>query len=689
MTRKSILLFVVLLLLLIAGGAVGVWWYLHGPNEVASAELVPSDTIAFMEIPNGVDITSSYQTSQLKTLIGDPNLKSQIDTLLSEIGPKNVDLIQAFAPNLSGQSFIALTHLDISKPADLGLIAALKPKPGLNRFNDFVEKVKTTYPDMLKEGTTGTGNVEGIDYQWIQGNDAPYKVCVAQVDGWIITAWGENSLKDWIERYQKKATTPSLAQNADYQKSLARVGKSSMAVTYVDYHAFIDLLKKGMAMNPIIAATNQGLSNYLTKKLGAVGGFMIGSSFENGEIKDRFSILIPHQAQVDAGMVTTPCPFETLNFTGPDTHLYWGTSFDFQQYWKNLQEEMKTLGQGNPVAAAMGDPEAEIQKQLQPLGLDLHRNIIDALGSEFSVQVDWQEDAPYPEVGLFVKLKNPDDFRPTIDAIIKATKEATVATGVIREMSSNGRTFVSLKFASGSPITPTITKDGPYFGIFLSENQAVRSFQRDPTIDLTHNADFARQIGDKRNGASCLLFLDTPYLLDRSYRTAMPYLSLASMFSKDLAGMLKGKDLPTDLKWLTPMGPWSAVSIPDDAGATGYSVSGVGNQGIFLAAGLGVGMEFMQSSGMLANLTSALGAPAVPSLGATPPSVPVPDPNATNGVIPAAPAPDAAPAPATHAAPDATAPATPPPTPSAVTPAPAPSPDTNAPPTPTDPNKPQ
>jgi len=117
----------------------------------------------------------------------------------------------------------------------------------------------------------------------------------------------------------------------------------------------------------------------------------------------------------------------------------------------------------------------------------------------------------------------------------------------------------------------------------------------------------------------------------------MPYLSLAGMYNKDLAAMLKGKDLPADLTWLAPMGTWSCVITPDEEGIQGYSASGIGNQGIFLAGALGGTAGVMQTMGYFpkpnaAGQTTLLpGNPAPPPgpLGPTPPLAPTPSGNAS------------------------------------------------------------
>jgi hypothetical protein len=625
--RVLILLGVAFILLLLGLGA-GVWWWLFGANEVEAAELVPANTIAFATIPNAATVIEGYQTSQVKTLVDSPNAKPLQDAIINLIGPKNVDLLHTFLPNLSGQSFIAVTHFDYDHPEQIGFIAAMKPKAGLGDFGAFLEKLKTTWPDILKQGKTGKGTVAGVDYEWIQGPGAPDKICVAQVHGWIVTSWGEASLRDWIERFQKKATTPSLAENADYRKSLARVGDGPMTLVYINYHALVELLQKQMAK------TNPAAGDYLAKKLDAFGGAALATRFENGEIVDRFSFLIPRPAQLDSGMGIDPCLFDTLKFTGPDTRFYWASSVNWKQYYKNLKEQP---GPSSYLPATVNPMANDLLSFLQTWargeGLDAQHNIVDALGPEFSVQAEWSPDATYPEVGLFVKLDKPDDFKPTIAAIIESVRKTYATSAVIKEINSNGRNFAALEFVQSSPISPTITEDGPYLGVFLTENQAVRSFQRDATIGLPHNADFNRQVGDKRKGAAQVLFLDSPRLLDRAYGTAMPYLSLAGMFNKDLAAMLKGKDLPADLAWLAPMGAWSCVITPDEEGIQGYSVSGIGNQGIFLAGALGGTAGVMQTMGLFPKPNAAGGTPYLPGNPAPPPTPTqsTPADNQTNG----------------------------------------------------------
>jgi hypothetical protein len=634
-----------LFLFFIALFAAGVWWYLFGPNEVDSAELVPGNTLAFAEIPNGASIVEALQTSQLKKLLDSPNAKPLHDYLVSMVGQKNVDLFHSFLPNLSGQSFIAVTHFEYDKPEQVGLIAAMKPKSGLGDFETFLDKIKAAWPDVVKQGKTGHATVEDVDYEWIQGPGAADRICVAQLKGWIVTTWGEAALQDWIERFEKKSTTSSLAEDVSYRTSLSRVGDDPMTLVYVNYHALIGILQKQMAK------TNPALGDFIARKLDALGGGALATRFENGEIVDRFSFLIPRPAQLESGMGVDPCPFDTLKFTGPDTHFYWATSANWNQYYENIKEQ--SGANTDDAATAPANPMANnlttlAQNWVHSVHLDPHHNIIDALGPEVSLQVDWSQDTTWPEVGLFVKVDKPDDFKPTIDAIVESVRQTYIASAVIREVTSNGHHFATLKFVQPGIFTPTITEDGPYLGIFLTENQAVRSFSRTDTTGLLHNDDFNRQMGNARTGASQIAFLDSPYLLNRAYQTAMPYVSLLSMFNKDVAAQLKGRTLPPDLTWLAPVGTWSCAITPDGAGIQGYSVSGMGNQGIFLAAALAGANTFVPSLGFFSKPKPPAPVPPV-TTAATPPDTTAP---LTTGTVSATPT-------TTNA--NATAPAPPPP----------------------------
>jgi hypothetical protein len=575
---QALLIAAIAVVVLFVGAIGGIYYYLFGAPERTAAELLPANTIALATIPNGAALVEAYELSQAHALAASPGSKPLHDALVGMLGQKNVDLLHVFLPNLSGQSFIAVTQFDPDHPESMGIIAAMKPKAGMGDFGAFLDKLKESHPDEIRLCQTGKSNVAGHDYDWIQGPAMPNRICVAHIRGWIITAWGEASLQDWIERFENRSTTSSLADDADYRKALSRIGDNPMALAYMNYRGGVGAVQKRLAK------TNPALGDFLAGKLNDLGGAAVATCFENGEIVDRYALLMPRPSQLAAGLGADPCPFDTLKFTGRETRLYWAASINWKQCLENLKEEQRVIPPNSPVAPALG----ALEDWARGAELDVQRNLIDALGPEVSLQAEWSDEGDFPSVGLFVKVDKPDDFKPVINALIATAHQTYANSAVVKKISFGGRDFATLNFVPASPITPTVTEDGPYFGIFLTANQAVRSFQRETSMNLTHDDNFNRQIGDRRNGAQQIVFLDSPYMLKRAYPMALDYLTKAAATNGALAKAMKGQPWPADLGWLSPMGTWSCAVTPDESGLEACSVSGIGNQAIFLT-GLGVG----------------------------------------------------------------------------------------------------
>jgi hypothetical protein len=407
------------------------------------------------------------------------------------------------------------------------------------------------------------------------------------------------------------APSPNLAGTAAFQTAVQRTGANAEAFFYADTQALAHFYK-------ISTATTD-----------AAGAYAVGARFEDGDIVERYALALPRDAQGNLGLTSAPCPFDTLKFTGPDTRFYWGGCFDWPQVWKNLQAQ---AAQSPPTY--LGTLAANLQGWAQAHNLDVERNIIDPLGGEISAQVEWSDDSTYPDAGLFLKLDHPDDFKPFTSALVDWIRQGYENRAVVNEINSDSQNFATLKFLQPVPLSPTITEDGPYFGVFLTETHAVRSFQRDGSIGLLKNADFLQRLGDRQAKALQIVYLDSPRLLDRAYRGALPYLSLAAMFNPHIGAMVQGQNLPQDLQWLAPMGTWIAVVSADDTGLTAYSSSGVGNQGLLTMGAFRQAMSFLPNMGAIAGAGSGL-LPTPPPPAPPAPAVVVPTPAPTTNAVPA------------------------------------------------------
>ena len=221
----------------------------------------------------------------------------------------------------------------------------------------------------------------------------------------------------------------------------------------------------------------------------------------------------------------------------------------------------------------------------------------------FSVQGgNGNDDTTYPEIGIFVKKStSPEtDFKPAITAIIEAAlpqKAYTINSAVVTELNYQRPGFRRARSLSSR--RPSCYRyhhrDRPVFRhLFLGEPG--RAFllpgcRFDPSC-LTTPISAVRS-GTKRNGASQIGFVDTPHPgLDRalSHRDALPVDRFCPCLTRTSPPLAPGQEPAARSDLARP--PWAPGRIssltPDNEGLQGYSVSGIGNQGILMAfAGAG------------------------------------------------------------------------------------------------------
>ena len=609
--------------------------------------------MVFATIPNAAGIVTGYDSSQLKKLVDAPESQPLFDEIQKLVGDKNLALLKVLLPDLSGQSFIALTHFDPSKPDETGFIAAMKPKAGTDNFDTFVTQVNAAYPDMAHETKTGRDKLLGVDYQWIEGAHSPGRVCVARYHGWIVTTWGEASLQDWLERMQGKPATPSLAENADYQKSLTRIGKSAQAVLYFDYRHLMQLLGEHMDK------TNPGFSAQMQKQIASLGPAVIGTSFENGDIVDRFSILEPRDAQLANGMAAEPCPFETLKFTGPDTRFYLGAAVNWAAMWKNFQAQLAV--QPRPPARSL---------PLSSPGRRARTSTCRRTSSTPSapnIRCSWngRPMPPTPTSASTSRSTNPDAFKPTIAALLDTARKEFATTAVITEMNSGGVNFATLKMVRPMPVQPHHHRGRPLVRPLPQPDprRPQHGTRRKPRPAPQRRLQPRDRRPAPGRGGDHLL------RLAQVLRPGLPHRAAVRLHGRHVQSHARrppqGPQPAARPHLARADGHWGAVFKNDDDGVTGYSRSGIGNQGILLAGGLGGSVFGLEMAGILPHRAPHHYTTPVPG-NPNAPTPPVPG-------APTAPAPALAPVPATPPAPivpvpsavpsSPAAPATPPPPP--------------------------
>ena len=335
--QRFLLLLGIAFLLLLAALGGGAWWYLFGTNEIESAELVPANTIFFASIPNAATLLEGYQTSQAKTLLESPNLQSAARLAREPARAKKCrPASRDFAPNLSGQSFLAVTHFDYDHPEKVGLIAAMKPKAGLGDFGTFVEKIKAAWPDVIKQGKTGTGT---RGRRRVPVDPGPRRA--GQRFAWRRSTAGSSRpgarprCRIGSSGTRAGPAPPVSRRIINYVKAIGSVGDAPMTLLYINYHLVIDILQQADARRRI---RSRAITWRRSSRPSAARRWARG--LRSGEIVDRFSLIFPaSRRRSRLAWASGRVAFDTLKFTGPDTRFYWASTINWKQYAKNLRDQ--------------------------------------------------------------------------------------------------------------------------------------------------------------------------------------------------------------------------------------------------------------------------------------------------------------------------------------------------------------
>lgn len=569
---------VVVILLLLAGGG-GWWWWMHrtGPS---AADYLPETTFLFFHIPNAEATREAYATSHLKKLLQSSEISSLSAMVWKEATekarPEDVaktkdasGLWQLFERNLTGEAFLAITQADFQNPGNNRFVAGVRPKQGLGDIPPLVARIKQLSAESMKGAPTGKGNHGGVDFEWID-LEGKAKLYFGAVGPWEIVAVGEPAFFDFIDRYQAKGKTPgSLSQSAVYKKVLSRLPGRQDAVAYLSF----DAIKPTLITLLGSQAQLKKDSALLQKAWAQLQGFGWGGKFENGRIRETIVSLMPKATRPDLGKTYEACAYKTLPMTSSQTYIYMAQNFDLRKYW---DYSLNLYNETNPDVAAMMKQAPEWAKAQ---GLDFNKNLLDALGPECAVLLDWPGDALVPDFALIFDVANQADLKPTIDYLVNTLSPFLAMDpngGKLEDGKVGDYTLKTYRSPKMVMVSPTLITSGDKFGFILTQSGAKRM--------LTGNADslakqeaFKAVGGDKHAGTISLAYINFGGLVDHIYVTAKPYMSLAAMMSPELQKLVGSGKMPDKLSFTGDLGSWLTLSSVDDDGATVRSLSNTGN----------------------------------------------------------------------------------------------------------------
>lgn len=549
MVFRIVLGLIVVVILGVLGVAAAGYYYLYGPNSSVAADFLPSSTMVYVTIPNGTEFLR--QANGLKAGKLADETRVYWDEAKKQIPADDMAIILSVFPTVTGQLFIAVTDVDpVAKDADV--LFGLKPKYGLNTFSSLLDAAKKKAGADLKEGDLAYG---GVEYKWFEGKDHT-RLFVLQNHGWDVISTKDSAIQGWIDRESGKVDkATSLSQSADYKVTLDKLADHSLAEMYINVPS---MWAKGKTQLP-------GPQNpEVLKRADEYGGIGYGWNFANGNINERYTVTMKPEAITRLGN-TSPCAYDTLKMTGPDSVLYMASRFDAGAQVDNL----KQILQSDPQLKAQYDQGLE---KMSDLGIDLDKNVVKGLGEETAVVADWKEGWPFPSCGYVIQIKDQQAFDPVVKQLLVVVQASLPPEGGEVQKDTVGDYQLSTLVPTSLPmISPTLVT-GPYLGLFLTKDEAKLALGRkgsETTIDK--NPVFADGC-PIANSLSCGM-MDTPALIRKT--SALPivkqYLSTTD---------IPHKEKLQDTKWMEDMGAWSFDSKIDGQTVVIDSSSGIGNQGL-------------------------------------------------------------------------------------------------------------
>lgn len=628
LSRTRLILLILLALFLVTASVVGfgVYYVFSGPS-VPVEKYLPTSTVALAYVPNaassGVRIYSSRflkvvsdkNAQDLGTLIagliiggaGGPEVSPEMQKELEQLGEK-------LGPAMSGESFIAITGLnphaarmiDITRGPAFNpeqfvaghLIAGLKPKQGPSAYDAFEQHIRERWERDKPEGIEmGTGTVEGQPYEYlVESRNASNPNCRflrLKLDGWVLFSLGEAPMADFIKRYRgTSGLAPSLAENPHFVEVKQHLDPSADAVTYVGMAEIAKTVKA--AVTDPTHAQLAGLALDWTPAMG------MSATVDNGMISDRYYYIMPEERRIDLGQFYAPCAYETLRATHPQhTLFYMAQAIDLKALAARLPQLARQAGATGEAA----DPVRQIAKTVALTGLDLEKNILDAVGHEIAAfsetGAEMEVGIPFllslkfqrPISGMLITLKDPAAFEPTAALVINILK-AFVGSGEHRETVSNGYELTTLQGRIslrdyGLPVPPSMTvtyevsiiSKGPMFGIITSRETALRVLSTPKGAQtFMDGPNYAPLKGMNTSGSSGMIYLNTPQLVNTYYPViAKQARSAISMIAAQYGANIV---LPDKLDFFENATAWVSTIKVGKTGLEMTSLSGVGNQGV-------------------------------------------------------------------------------------------------------------
>ena len=367
-------------------------------QQTQAAKMMPPNAPFYMSLSLNLQNQAGYENLK-KLYLDNPDVKKALDEAKANATKETTLVFETdIQPWLGTEMGVAVFNIPESgsgeDPDVLAAVATRDVKASEAALEKFRAKQAESSGKPFEQGTH-----EGVTY-WFQKGDSGSDTYVCIFNGFVVLATSEDTLFGAIDRVKKGGE--SLADNKNYQATLAELPKNGAFFTYFDWTALADMVMKNA---PSAQLTPEQLAQL--KAFQSIGlAFTLQPDGVQIDTAVRFDPKqLPASAQAALNRPGSP---NTILTKIPDSALGFYNSSDLRSVWQQAREGL----------AANPDFEQQLADMETQTGINLDEDVFGWMTGEFAVVVTQIEssDKSVPPVGGYALIGG-DDAKTVEDKV--------------------------------------------------------------------------------------------------------------------------------------------------------------------------------------------------------------------------------------------------------------------------------
>jgi hypothetical protein len=479
------------------------------------ADLLAESTLVFVQAPDysasqhrfrETALHALWQEPQIQQLAQQPRRALREWVQRGEMGALENVLLRRVMGSVKGEVFIALTHVSVFGPFQVGLVVGADTRHRRLEAEAAVAAAKAAFQQEYPDATVETQKFLGSSYtRWELPGRPP--VCTVFLNSLFVATLGEAAMRELLMRHETAAPDPlniPLSASPRFRRVLNQMPRDHEWLGYVNVGGIAGLLAPLLAMSG-----PQGMEAY--RKLSAIEAIGVSVTFEGALMKE---VLYVAHAEGAAAAPQPATPRRSLRLTSPETLLHTTQSVDIEAGYRQLLDALAQAPQAGAVGALTA-----FQQQLAERGIRIEEDLLARLGPETSLVLEWPAEAAYPSVALAIGLRETDKARPAVDLTLELLREALAGLVPARDWAEtevDGHRLRMLELADLA-VAPTYLTTDEFFILTLDPAFARellgRARQTKPTLET--NPSYRQHIGGLPAGGTSYLWCDLRGLSNR------------------------------------------------------------------------------------------------------------------------------------------------------------------------------